>query len=201
MTDRAAPTDGVAHPMAPPDARARVAAVIGLVLRQALRDSGRRRFALLRPETPEGELLAAMLSDALPRTRLDGVQPDSPADDDALLLDPGNKTALVFAPARFRAPLLPLGDLYAGQVRALQGGWSAPDEVVALARRAGGVDTLDGYLVARLDERRAPAVAAERLPAAARQPVETAYTEAAWWRRRAGLVPKIGPRTLGVDFF
>ena len=95
---------------------------------------------------------------------------------------------------------LPLADLYATQVRALVGDWSAPAEARALIERAGGIDAVDAFLVRHLDERRpldeAVAAIADRDAAAA---LAGRFEAGWWWRRRAGVVPKLGGRTLGID--
>lgn len=121
--------------------------------------------------------------------------------DGGLLANPANKTALVLARRPVPEPLLPLGDLYASDVLALAGGWSAPAPVRALAKQAGGIEVLDGVLRAHFDERRPLEEAVARLPEAARAAVAQAIEAGRFARRHVGLVPKLGPRTLGLDLF
>jgi len=119
----------------------------------------------------------------------------------ALLAHPANKTALLLSPAPPPEPLLPLGDLFATDVRGLVGGFSLPEPVRALAEQAGGIDPLDAALRAHFDERRPLGEALASLPGPARAPVERALVAARFTRRRLGLVPKLGPRTPGIDLF
>lgn len=120
----------------------------------------------------------------------------------ALLAHPANKTALVLAGlAAPPEPLLPLGDLYASEVEALAGGWSAPARVRELAGRVGGIERLDALLRAHFDERRPLREALAPLPEDARRRLEDAVEAARFGRRRLVLVPKLGARTLGVDLF
>lgn len=177
--------------------RERVARVVAGALRQALRDAGRARLALLRADSPEGALLRTLLKgyEDLPLEPSTG---DVAAD--ALALDPINRTALLLTPDTAAAPVLPLGDLYASRVAELgDGRWSAPEPVRALAERAGGVERLDAWLAARLERREKPAEAARLLDGAADDPLESALRAGWWWRRRVGMVPKLEPRTVGVD--
>jgi len=119
----------------------------------------------------------------------------------ALLVGAANKTALLLSPAPPPEPLLPVGDLYATDLRALTGGYSLPARVRALAELAGGVDALDAALRAHFDERRRLEEALAPLPEEAREPLAQALSAARFARRRVGLVPKLGARTLGADLF
>ncbi|HET9984786.1 MAG TPA: hypothetical protein VFQ38_14410 [Longimicrobiales bacterium] len=120
----------------------------------------------------------------------------------ALLAHPANKTVLLLAGLDMPPePILPLGDLYATEVQALAGGWSGPAPVRALADIAGGIGMLDGALRAFFDERRPLAEALSLLPEDARGQVVAALEAGRFGRRRVGLVPKLGARTLGVDLF
>lgn len=118
----------------------------------------------------------------------------------ALLAHPANKTALLLGTAMPPEPLLPLGDLYASQIREIMGEWSAPDEVCRLADEAGGIDALDAALSEWLEGRRSLDDALRQLPAAS-DAVRRALKAGRFWRRRVGLVPKLGFRTLGIDLF
>ncbi len=119
----------------------------------------------------------------------------------ALLANPINKTALVLSAAGPPEPLLPLGDLWATDVRELAGGYSLPTTIRALAENVGGIDALDGALRACIDERRALEEALAPLADPARARVQGALVAARFARRRVGLVPKLGPRTPGIDLF
>lgn len=110
-----------------------------------------------------------------------------------------NKTALLLSPVLPPEPLLPLGDLYASQLLALTGGWSAPTGVRDLAELSGGVDRLDAALRGYLEERRTREDAMSVLPAEASDAVWGALEAGRFGRRRVGLVPKLGSRTLGID--
>lgn len=161
-----------------------------------------------------GDLLPAELA-ATVRTRreLAKLAPEDQADEfrrlearllgeagrSALVANPVNKTALLLAPAPLPEPLLPLGDLYATDVTELAGGWSAPAPVHTLADLAGGIEALDGALRAHFDERRPLRDVLGRLPENARVPLARAVAAARFARRRVGVIPKLGPRTLGID--
>jgi len=119
----------------------------------------------------------------------------------ALLAHPVNKTALLLSARVPPEPLLPLGDLYASQVEALAGGWTAPPAVRELARRAGGVAVLDAALIGWLEERRELAAALARLPEEGRAAVRAALEAGRFARRHVGLVPKLSARTPGIDLF
>jgi hypothetical protein len=205
-------------------AGARIAEVVGAVARQALADRGLTRIALLADGGPEAALAARMLAAALGesvvlRVTADaadaGPLPAGAADlpgwrvaqevrrfrarliEGALAAHPANKTALLLGGELPPEPLLPLGDLWATDVLALAGGWSAPPEVAALAAAAGGIQALDDALRRRFDGRDPSALAA--LPPAAAD--EARRRLAAGWasRRNPRTVPKLGGRTLCID--
>ncbi len=117
----------------------------------------------------------------------------------ALVANPVSKTTLLLNAAPLPEPLLPLGDLYATDVRELAGDWSAPAPVRALADKAGGIEALDGALRAHFDERRPLPDCLARLPEPARGPLARAIVAGRFGRRRVGIVPKLGPHTLGID--
>jgi hypothetical protein len=119
--------------------------------------------------------------------------------DDALSAHPANKTALLLGGAPPPEPLLPLGDLWATDVLALGGGWSAPPEVEALARDAGGIEALDGALRRRIDGRDASAL--DAFPPEIAERVRTMLAAGSAARRYPHLVPKLGPRTLFADLY
>jgi hypothetical protein len=141
---------------------ARVAAVIGAVARQCLADRGARRVALLDDGSPEAVYAARVLREALgegavvrvavddadlepllhlggPRARLadEARRMRARLLEGAVAAHPAHKTELLLGPSLPPDPLLPLGDLYASEVAELAGGWSASDEVRALAGAAG----------------------------------------------------------------
>lgn len=119
----------------------------------------------------------------------------------ALVAHPASKTVLLLASRLPPEPLLPLGDLYAGQVAALAGAWTGPPDVVRLADAVGGVAVLDAALYAWLEERRTFDVVAASLGPKAAAEVRRAFEAGRFARRRVGLVPKLGWRTLGIDLF
>jgi hypothetical protein len=203
----------------------RVAEVIGAVARQALADRGVTRIALLDDGGPEAKLAASILRGELGEDAVLSVgavdvdlQPmigGSTADgrrrveearrmrarltDDALPAHPANKTALLLGGEPPPEPLLPLGDLWATDVLALCGGWSASPEIEALARDAGGIEALDGALRRLIDGRDASALDAFAPEIAERLRTMLAAGSAA--RRYPHVVPKLGGRTLFADLY
>jgi hypothetical protein len=207
---------------------ARLAEVVGAVIRQVLGDRGARRVALLDDGSPEARLAARWLADALGAAAVVAVevgagqvesvlQPlDAGAgcgDDevaevrrlrarlvpDAVVANPVNRTALLLGGALPPDPLLPLGDLYASEVEELTGGWSAPAEVRDLVERCGGVRALDDVLRTTLDRRDPRGWTALEEPV--RDAVRGALRHGASARTYPVVVPKIGSRTVGVDLF
>lgn len=202
-----------------------LAAVVGAVARQALHDWGATRVALLDDGSPEAELAGAWLAAALPAgallrlseplpelesllqaagvaaesARAEALRVSARAVDGALVANPVNKTALLLGGPLPPEPFLPLGDLYASEIRAVTGGWSAPESVRGVVELAGGLEALDAALGAHL-ERRDPAGLAA-LPAEAREEVERALARGRASRTLGRLVPKIGYRTIGLDLF
>lgn len=207
-------------------AERRVAEVVGAVARQALADRGLARVALLDDGGPEAAFAARMLEarlgveavervtvsptevesvlhlfgpvsrtvvrDELRRMRartLDGVLPAHPA----------NKTALLLGGELPPEPFLPLGDLWASEVEALAGDWSAPDPVPQWAQTAGGIEALDAVL-RRWTEERDP-LALEDLPLKIANDARGSLAAGRPSRIFPRLVPKLGYRTLGVDLF
>lgn len=203
----------------------RIAEVIGAVARQALADRGRTRIALLDDGGPEAELAARLLTavlgvDAVERVAdgggvesvlhaAEGVSPARRAEemrrtrarlmDGALPAHPASKTALLLGGELPPEPLLPLGDLWASDVAALGGGWSAPEEVRALADAAGGIEALDAALRGLIDGRDAAAL--DALPAEVGDAVRRRLAAGRASRIFPRVVPKLGGRTLGVDLF
>lgn len=206
-------------------AERRIAEVIGAVARQALADRGRTRIALIHDGGPESELAARLLEDQLGEDRVmcvtadgrlaDAVAREAEAEegraseevrrmlarlvDDALPAHPANKTALLLGGELPPEPLLPLGDLWATDVLVLQGGWSAPAEVEALAEAAGGIGALDGAL-RRLVDGRDPAALNVLEPGVAAR-VRSMLAAGSASRRWPRVVPKLGGRTLCADLY
>jgi hypothetical protein len=203
----------------------RVAEVIGAVARQALADRGATRIALLDDGGPEAKLAASILRGELGEDAvipIGAVDADLPAlirgsaadgrrveeearrmrarlTDDALPAHPANKTALLLGGDPPPEPLLPLGDLWATDVHALCGGWSASPEVEALARDAGGIEALDGALRRLIDGRDASAL--DEFPPGIAERIRTVLARGSAARRYPHVVPKLGPRTLFADLY
>lgn len=205
-------------------AEARIGAVIGAVARQALMDRGLRRIALLDDGGPEAGLAARLLSRALGEDvvlrvtgHAAGVEPFLPVPDSvprwrveeefrrlrarlaegALPAHPASKTALLLGGELPPEPLLPLADLWATEVAALAGGWSAPPEVESVATAAGGIDALDAALRRLIDGREAAAL--DGLPRDAADRVRGMLAAGRAARRDPRIVPKLGTRTLCID--
>ncbi|HEX5727739.1 MAG TPA: hypothetical protein VFX98_19870, partial [Longimicrobiaceae bacterium] len=117
----------------------------------------------------------------------------------AVAANPASKTVLLLGGELPPEPLLPLGDLYAGEVAELAGGWSAPEPVLRLAELAGGVAALDAALRGWADRRDPGAL--DALPPAAAEAVRAALARGRAARLHPRVVPKRGFRTLCVDRF
>jgi len=204
---------------------ARIGDAVGAVARQALADRGARRVALLDDGSPEAALAARFLAAALgneavvrvsaegaemepllhllppgtPRERLEGEARRTKARllEGALTAHPANKTELLLGAALPPEPLLPLGDLYASEVAALYGGWSASAEVRALSEAAGGVEALDAALRRWLEGRDHSGLVT--LPGNVADEVTRRFRAGRAARLGPRIVPKLGTRTLGVD--
>lgn len=206
------------------DWQERAGRVIGGVLRQAVEDAQASGIVVLEPDSPEGRLLLAWSVPVLGEARVwrvDGEPGGAGASQGpyrreelqravgrvlarerkALLAHPVNKTALLLDGPLPPEPLLPLGDLYASRVAAAAGGWSGSDGLRALTEAAGGIDVLDAALE-RFVEGRLPAHRAfADLPEAVRTDIVDRWEASRFWRRRPGLIPKLGARTAGIDLF
>lgn len=204
---------------------ARIASTVAAVVRQALLDAGVGRVALLDDGSPEAGFAARILHSALGgeavvRVTTEGADAKMPFPEaggppdtlqaeirrfrarllpDALVAAADNKTALLLDGPLPPEPLLPLGDLYASEVAALAGDWSASAEVRGLAEACGGIAALDAALRARIDGRAPDALRA--LPPGMAEAVERALHRGRSSRLFPRIVPKIGARTLGVDLF
>jgi hypothetical protein len=193
----------------------RVSLVIGRVVEEAIRSAGCKAVVILDDGSPEAKLLSAWCRRSLGDGRVWLAQEPDSADEESLRLTarvlareqnalpahPANKTALLLGRQTPPEPLLPLGDLYATQIAALTGGWSAPAEVVAMADQAGGIDALDNALRAMFEGRKPAQHVLADLPEPARGPFLEAVQRGRFWRERAGLIPKLSTRTIGIDLF
>jgi hypothetical protein len=193
--------------------RERIGAVIAAVLDQACRDARATGIVLLHDGTPEAALVADLIRPRL-AGRLAITAAASPAlpdliaawaeaaasHPDALVAAAPNKTVALLggAPA---TPLLPLADLWASQIAALCGTWSAPGNLRELAERAGGIDRLDDALSDFVDGRLPWDQTLARLGPDLAGTVLALWNDTRFARRRLGLVPKLGARTIGVDLF
>lgn len=212
---------------APPHlSRSHLSLVIGQVARSALQATGAAAVVLLDDGSPEVQLVAALLEETLPEGSLERAGADGPDLEpvlryaranaageesvarmeafrfrarlrkDGLVACAVNKTALLLS-APPPEPFLPLGDVYATQVAGAGEGWRVPAEVEALADLAGGMEVLDAALHRRFDLRLPSGL--DPLPRRARRGVEEALERHRHFRRYPVVVPKIGPRTVGVD--
>lgn len=203
-------------------AEERVAEIVGAVARQALADRGLDRIALLDVGGYEAELAARLLARTLGDAAIVRVRPEGGAAalpelaalppwvaaeeicrlrarviEGALPAHPACKTTLLLGGELPPEPLLPLGDLWAMDVIALDGGWSPPPPVARLAEAAGGADALDAALRALIDGRDPAAL--DRLPAAAAEEARRMLAAGRASRRDPRIVPKLGGRTLCID--
>ena len=176
----------------------RIGRIVTAVLAEALRVTGRSGIAITCAGTPEGRLLESWCSAFLSAPVWTGEH--EPASD-VLSANPANKTALLLGRYFPAEPLLPLGDLYASQIRELAGGYNLPEDVQELARAAGGIDRLDHALQRRFEARLPEEHVLTELPEAARGPFLEAVQGGRFWRQQAGLIPKLSARTIGMDLW
>ena len=200
---------------------AAVQSIVADVVHEAVRASGAAGVVILDDWTPEGELAyewlvpalgedavwrGASLASNLHEKGVDRADAQllgawhAAREQDVLVAHPATKTALLLGGALPRADLLPLGDLYASQVVRLAGGWSVPSALEQIVAAA-GVDCLDGALMRLVDYRMPANAAFEGLDSHIADAVLRLYTRGRHFRLRPRLVPKLGPRTLGVDLF
>jgi hypothetical protein len=200
----------------------RVAQVVQGVLLQVMIDTRAAGIVVLEDDSAEGGLLLDWCGSALGNSTvwrassvtLPASLESDPAEraewrraaarilartQNALLAHPANKTALLLGDAFPPEPLLPLGDLWASQVASLCGSWSAPTEVLDLARAVGDITRIDEALMQYFENRRPLDEALSALPGEVRRVVAERISGGRFRWRRAGLVPKLGHRTLGID--
>jgi len=176
--------------------RERLGRIIGSVIRQAVRDARAEGVLLLDAAAPESPLARDWCTAALGEDR---VVATAPAGRWLGVYSACKTTLLLSAPPA--AALLPLGDLYGSQLRALAGAWVPPPAVAVLAEAAGGVELLDGALRRWLEERREQEEAFRSLPPDVARELRAALEANRFGRRSCGLVPKLTGRTLGVDLW
>jgi hypothetical protein len=184
-------------------AAARVERVVAAVCAAAVRDAAAAGIMVVQGDAAAVALLERWLEHAgivVERGRPPDVAEPRHASD-ALIAHPACRTELLLCGRLPLADLLPLGDLWASQVRALAGGWRGPAWLERLAAAAGGLAAVDGALMALVEERRPAAVAVAGLPAVAAAELLQRYAAGRWHRLRPRLVPKLAVRTLGIDLF
>lgn len=197
-------------------ARDRARHVVTGVLRDALREFHAGALIVLRPLTPEGSLLLrwcemadlnAEAADASPYGGVQGLDDEeleravarsNARHVGALVVHPVNRTALLLA-APPPEDVLPMGDVPASAIAAWAGEWSSPEAVRELADAAGGIERLDAALYAWLERREDESSAFEGIDATAADGIRSRFRRDRAARRRAGLVPKLGWRTVGHD--
>jgi hypothetical protein len=182
----------------------RIGRLVTGVIAEAIRASGSTALLIVDDGSVEAHLLEQWCARHLAAPFYKVPEDEAAEHDggDRLLSARGtNKTALLLGRNFPAEPLLPLGDLYATQVRELGGGCSLPPDVQRLAEAAEGIDALDGALQACFEAWQQPERAANQLPAPARGPFLEAVRGGRFWRERAGLIPKLGTRTIGIDLF
>jgi hypothetical protein len=121
------------------------------------------------------------------------------AGEPALTCSALNKTELLLAGVGERADLYPLGDLYASELAVFTEP-ALSDRVAGLAEAAGGLAELDAALRRLFDERRDAAAAFAAIPQLREQVLER-LRETRFRRTQAGIIPKLGARTIGIDLF
>lgn len=203
-----------------PEIAARVRGVVCGVIAEAVDAAESAGVVVLEDWTPEGELVYEWLVDELGEARVwrgasvaSNVHGADTADAQllgalriahergGLIAHPAPKTTLLLGGALPRADLFPLGDLYASQVAALAGGWSVPDRLAPVIRRAGGIEVVDAALARMLEGREPIASALAPLGEEPAREIARLYQHGRYFRMHPRLVPKLGARTLGVDLF
>ena len=194
----------------------RARSIVGGVLEEALRTTGRKAVVVLADGSPEARLLTEWCQATVgkARTLLAAAEPEDQdveslryrarliaREHNALTAHAANKTALLLGRDWPAEALLPLGDLYATQVAALARDWSLPPDAKRLVELAGGIEAVDRALETWFERWQPPEVALSALPAECRGPFLEAVRSGRFWRERAGLIPKLSARTIGIDLF
>ena len=192
--------------------RAAVAAVVRGVVAAAVRDAGAAGVALAAHPGPERDLLAAWLPDArLPDASLAGRLAEAAgpvgreeawrsaarlraAAEDLLTAGTGNKTLLLLGRERPGVDLLPFGDLWATQLRALAGAATLPPSLEGAGEEE--VEAVDAALAAWLERGRP--LLPQDLPPGRAAAVERSLRGAHPYGRPA-VVAKLGRWTAGID--
>jgi hypothetical protein len=155
----------------------RIEHVVMGVVRQAMRDAGTSHVTI-DGDGPDAALLRRWCQAAFG---------DDVVSKDGLRLHPANKTAVLLGDVP-DADVLPFGDLYASQLAELTGVGEQSDAVEKALRQ---------FYDQRADWESAVAHLAPDVRAHLRDTLETSRFR----RTRAGLVPKLGPRTIGIDLW
>jgi len=202
--------------------------VIGAVARQALRDAACSDLALLDDDGPEARLALNWLSTEVGRDAVRPVRAGQDMEpllqqlaaarggaalhgdartelrrmlarlhDGALVANPVNKTAVLLGGEVPPDAFLPFGDLYASEIAELAGGFTLPAAVATVADAFGSVSELDALLRRRFERRDASAL--DRVDPEVRDMLVHALERGRFSRLSARTVPKLGPRTIGVD--
>jgi hypothetical protein len=172
--------------MQTPDSR--VAFIVRGVVQQVMRDSGRNMLRLLGETCPESDLIERWCGIRFSR------------DATALTVSPATKTALLLAGVDQPVDLTPLGDLYLTEAASFHRAIRPAGSPAEFAKAAGGIEIVDDCLRRLLDERRDADAAFAAVPHL-REPMLLRMTQTRFRRARAGIIPKIGPRTVGIDLF
>lgn len=121
--------------------------------------------------------------------------------DRLIVVHPVNRTMLLLGGAPPLADLLPLGDVPASWIAHVQRECTLSDEVAAVAGAAGGVDALDAMLADWVDARMDPDRAFSPVGTVIAGRIIELYERGRFFRLRPRLVPKLGPRTVGIDLW
>lgn len=170
------------------EGEARVAFVIRGVVQQTMRESGLDRLRLIGIPTAQSVLIEKWCG-----------QPFVD-DKEALSVSSLNKTELLLNGFTGFADITPLGDLYASEVSQLGGQGLLAGDAAEIASAAGGAAALDACLRKLLDERYGTDAAFAASPGL-RSLVLQRLNRTRFGLRGVGIVPKIGPRTVGIDLF
>lgn len=194
--------------------------VVGAVVRAALRETGRDGLVVAAPPDARGALLGRWIGawglEAAPPAEVAEVARSlaAGAPDDAgpehhraaarilagrrnlLPVHPIDKTSLLLGGAPPPEPLLPLGDLWASELAP----WCGEPPPPPLPRLdAGAREAVDRALARHLEERLPWERAARALEPEVATAVQRALERGRWHRLWAPVVPKLGPRTPGID--